>query len=212
MSHIYHSPVTELPHLPHQSIYSYLFPSNDGQDLDAPVFIDGLSERRVTGRQLRTQARRLAGGLRDGLGVRRGDVCCVFGHNSLEWLNAVYGCLAAGVIISPINHGYGPDEVVHQLKDSKATLVFVSPALHPTLLQALKIAGPAVNIPTERIILLSGEDVGQGASRVKCISALWGEEFEPEVFCDGAEHETAWLCYSSGTVRALHICIWPGAD
>jgi long-subunit acyl-CoA synthetase (AMP-forming) len=45
---------------------------------------------------------RLATGMRS-LGVRKGDVACLWGPNSLEWAQTAYGCMAAGVTVSPAN-------------------------------------------------------------------------------------------------------------
>ena len=199
---VYECPLEHSPELPRQSIFSYLFPRDDTNlDSDSPQFIDGLTDRRVSRRQLETQAKRLAAGLRR-LRLKRDDVICVFGQNSLEWLNAVYGSLAAGLVISPINYGYTPQEVLHQLRDSTACLCFVSPALYPTLLKALELAkGSWINMDASRIILLcSPNEKKPELASLRCTSDLWEDEIELDHFGDGDEHRTAWLCYSSGTV------------
>lgn len=97
------------PYLPQISIFDYLLPGQQGvsplQDFDPslPAFIDGRDNRTFTRGQLREVALRLAGGLR-GLGLKRGDTAGVWGYNSLEWVNAAYGCLAAGIVVSPANY------------------------------------------------------------------------------------------------------------
>jgi hypothetical protein len=97
------------PPLPRQSIFEYLFPSTPTssyarQDKQAVSYIDAATGRSVTRGDLEVQAKRLATGLR-GVGMKRGDVACIFGLNSLEWINAMFGSQAAGLRVSPANYG-----------------------------------------------------------------------------------------------------------
>jgi acyl-CoA synthetase (AMP-forming)/AMP-acid ligase II len=105
MVHIYTSDLPSPP-LPRQSIFHHLFPELDGPcaiPASAPQLIDALSGRVVTREQVRLDAQRLAGGLRK-LGLKRGDVVGVVGVNSVEWCNAVFGSLAGGYRVSPMNY------------------------------------------------------------------------------------------------------------
>ena len=103
-------PLTAAPVLPKCSSFEYLFPSAGskefspaaGLDDSAVAFIDGLTDRRLTRRQVKENALRLASGLKK-MGLKHGDVACVHGLNTLEWLNALLGCQAARVIFSPAN-------------------------------------------------------------------------------------------------------------
>jgi hypothetical protein len=53
----------------------------------------------------------------------------------------------------------------------------------------------------DRIVLLCPKgDKPNNALQFKAIEELWGNEGKPEVFENGDEKETAFLCYSSGTV------------
>ena len=216
MARMYTSPITDLPPLPRQSLFTYLFPQpstpafQPPRDLDAPAFIDGLNDRILSYRVLESQAKRLASGIRGRLGLRKGDVACVFGLNSLEWLNAVYGCLAANVVVSTVNYGYTPSEVLHQLKDSTARMCFVSPALYPVLVKALDMSKKnEVKVDRGRIVLLcpSGSTDRPNVNGLRCVEEIWGEkEAELDKFYEGDEQETAFLCYSSGTVSEKHQC------
>jgi acyl-CoA synthetase (AMP-forming)/AMP-acid ligase II len=104
---VYQAPLRP-PILPSQSIFHYLFPNDSAfypkQDRSSVAFIDALSGRSVTRGDLEEQGRRLATGIRK-RGLHRGDVACIFGLNSLEWINAMLGCQAAGVRVSPVNYG-----------------------------------------------------------------------------------------------------------
>ena len=105
--HIYTSDVPSPP-LPRQSIIHHLFPELDNPSSppfppSTPTLIDAASGKTLTRAEVLLQTQRLAGGLRK-LGLKRGDVVGVIGVNSLEWCNAVYGSLAAGLRVSPMNY------------------------------------------------------------------------------------------------------------
>lgn len=101
------------PQLPRCSVFEFLFPKSKQYNyFPAPAsdplgvkkaFIDGLTGNAVTREQVEEQALALAGGLKK-LGVKTGEVACLFGMNSLEWINALFGCQALGVITSPANY------------------------------------------------------------------------------------------------------------
>lgn len=98
-----------VPTLPEVGLFTYLFPDKASDsplqqfDPSIPAFIDGFDGRTLTRGQLKTNALRLASGLRS-LGLKRGDVACLWGQNSLEWAQAAFGLMAAGITISPANY------------------------------------------------------------------------------------------------------------
>lgn len=95
------------PTLPKCSIFEYLFGQGDSYPTpnpDGPAFIDGFTGRSLTRAEVGLQARRLASGIMS-LGVKRGDVMCIFGMNSHEWINALLGGQAAGLVVSPASYG-----------------------------------------------------------------------------------------------------------
>ena len=206
MSAIYRSPFPE-PILPKQSIFHYLFPSQNNElpyplpSPDTVSFIEAATDRCITRGQLESQAKKLASGLRS-LGLKRGDVACIFGTNSLEWINAMLGCQAAGVRVTPANFAYTPKELYHQLRDSQAELIFLQPNSLQTLFQAIEGDSKlSSKFSRDRIVLLCQKsEKGQGEREFKVVEELWGEEGEVERFENGDENETAFLCYSSGTV------------
>ncbi|KLT43481.1 putative AMP binding protein [Cutaneotrichosporon oleaginosum] len=190
------------PYLPQISIFDYILPGLQGvsplQEFDPslPAFIDGRDGTTLTRAGLRDLALRLAGGLR-ALGIRRGDVAGVWGYNSLEWVNAAYGCLAAGVVVSPANYAYAPAEVAHQLNDSGSSAVFVDPELLPNFEKAREhLSRP---LPPSRVILLCRPEHKPANSPYKCLAEILADPVEPEHFDGVASNETAWMSYSSGT-------------
>jgi acyl-CoA synthetase (AMP-forming)/AMP-acid ligase II len=97
-----------VPTLPTTGMFTYLFPDKPSDSplrqfpASAPAYICGFTGRTLTRGQLKENALRLATGMRS-LGVRKGDVACLWGPNSLEWAQTAYGCMAAGVTVSPAN-------------------------------------------------------------------------------------------------------------
>jgi len=97
-----------VPFLPQQALFEYMFPENDTispipvWDPALPAFIDGVDGRVLHRGELIENAKRLISGLR-AIGLERGDTACLWGLNSLEYAQAVYGCTAAGLVVSPAN-------------------------------------------------------------------------------------------------------------
>ena len=107
---IYESDV-QPPHLPRTSLFHYLFlPKAKGRPpryYDTPhpktiAFIDGLTGRTLFRSDLPIHASWLRTGLKI-CGARKGDVACIFGENSLEWVSACFGAQATSMIVSPVD-------------------------------------------------------------------------------------------------------------
>src|SRR5437763_1329478 len=82
--------------------------------------------RRVTFAELAGLVRRAAAGCAV-RGVQPGDRGAVWGPNSLEWVVAALGALAAGAAIVPLNTRFKAEEAAYILDKSGAALTFVSP-------------------------------------------------------------------------------------
>jgi len=98
-----------VPPLPTTGLFTYLLPDKPSDsplqqfNKDLPAFIDGVTGRTITRGQLKENALRLASGIR-ALGLKKKDVACLWGPNSLEWAQAAFGLMAAGVTVSPANY------------------------------------------------------------------------------------------------------------
>ncbi|WVQ85014.1 hypothetical protein IAT38_007178 [Cryptococcus sp. DSM 104549] len=195
------------PPLPRASVFDYLFPPSGTPTAfptpkrDIPAFIDGLTGRTLTRGDIEAEALALAGGLAK-LGVKKGEVACLFGMNSLEWVNACLGCQARGVVVSPANYAYTPTELLHQLRDSTSAAAFVQPAILPTLLSALKLPN-SPTLPDDRIILLCDKASKPAElGHLRCTEEVreLGKGVDGRARWEaGEETKTAYLCYSSGT-------------
>jgi long-subunit acyl-CoA synthetase (AMP-forming) len=92
-----------------------------------------------------------------------------------------------------------PGELLHQLTDSTASLVFVDPALLLNLQKTLALPG-APKLPKSRIVLLCPPSARPAEFKdYKCVQEVWAEPIEIQHVRPGEEHNGAVLCYSSGT-------------
>lgn len=100
-----------VPPLPRQSVFHYLFPpkkkGKTPRFYPAPVpvslaFIDGLTGQRIYRSEIWQRAMWIASGLGQA-GLRREDVACIFGFNSIEWVLSCFAAQARELIVSPVN-------------------------------------------------------------------------------------------------------------
>jgi len=100
------------PHLPRDSVFGYLFPPKvkgdppryyPKTDPKAIGFIDGLTGKEVLREEIPVRSMWLAAGISK-LGVKRGEVVCIFGMNSLEWIEACFAVQSADATVTPANY------------------------------------------------------------------------------------------------------------
>lgn len=78
------------------------------------------------------------------------DVLAVFSPNSIDLPPIIWGTLAIGGTICPINPNYKAEELLHPLKDSKAKAIVTQKAQAPAARQAAQRAG----ISLDRVIVI----------------------------------------------------------
>jgi fatty-acyl-CoA synthase len=88
--------------------------------------IDG--ERRLTYGEFAARCHRLAHALHNDLGCRPGDRVAYLCGNTLELLEAYYGVVLAGGILTPLNIRLSAPEFQQVLDDCAASLLFVHPS------------------------------------------------------------------------------------
>ncbi|HWI51489.1 MAG TPA: long-chain fatty acid--CoA ligase [Symbiobacteriaceae bacterium] len=114
---------------PDEPLYALLERAAEGHgDTVATIFMGG----RMTYRELRDQARRLATGLQL-LGIQKGDRVALMLPNCPQAVIAYYGALMAGAVVTQINPMYTRRELQHQLADSGASVMIALDLLYPRL-------------------------------------------------------------------------------
>jgi benzoate-CoA ligase family protein len=85
-------------------------------------------ERSATFGELAAEVQRVANALRR-LGLRRDDVVAILAPDSVEWVSAFFGTLAAGGVALGLNTLLKPHELAFQLEDSRARALIAGAAL-----------------------------------------------------------------------------------
>ncbi|VDC07101.1 unnamed protein product [Peniophora sp. CBMAI 1063] len=193
---IYKSPYPSCT-LPSTSIFTFLFSGH--HDHSRTAYIDVLTKRTLTRAQVRLMALQLGHGARKDLRLEKSEVALVFSPNSIAWPVVLLGLVAAGGIATLANSGYTSSELAHQYKDSGARLLFV----HPTLLTIARAMFESLGFSKQdadtRIIIMDLDiHSADGLRGVK--SLIGGGALDAEEQYGGERaHETAVICYSSGT-------------
>ena len=100
------------PHLPRSTVFHYLFPPKrkgthfryyQATDPRTIAFIDGITGRELYRDEIPVKAMWIHTGLKK-LRLKNRDRVCIFGQNSLEWVEANFGVQAAGMITTPANY------------------------------------------------------------------------------------------------------------
>lgn len=139
--------------------------------------VDG--KQRLTYGEFAARCHRLAHALRNDLGILPGQRVAYLCGNTLELLEAYYGVVLAGGILTPLNVRLGPAEMQQILSDCKASVLFVHPH-HADVADEL--------LPRRRVDLDDGYEDLLAAQPVTL--------FEPEPF---GEDDVCELFYTSGT-------------
>ncbi|KAG1469905.1 hypothetical protein G6F56_002985 [Rhizopus delemar] len=180
--------------IPNTDIYSFITApneSNQNNDLDKPLFIDGETSNYLTWNQINKASAHLASGWKENVGLKEGDTVTIFAPNQLDHAVLYFSLLAADCTISPGNPAYTEAEFEHQIKDCKATTLVTVPALLPVLLKIWDKIG----YPRSRVFLFGDKEI-DGCRPFYSISG--NKPIERSQKKSQADN-MAFICYSSGT-------------
>lgn len=143
------------------------------------AFIVGESGEILTFEENYRRANRFANALQ-ARGIGKGSVVGLFSRNSFDFVTAGYGILASGAVFTPFNSSYKRRELVHQITNSGASVVFAETSLLPPLQEC--------------------RDQIQGCQVIELEPGFWhsAADSEPEQATD-RDRDVVFLPYSSGT-------------
>ncbi|MEM8630850.1 MAG: AMP-binding protein [Pseudomonadota bacterium] len=179
---IYTSPYGEIK-LTGQSITERLFQGLSKRP-DAVAMVDGPTGRGLTGAEIMTAIRSLAGGL-TAAGLGAGHTVAIMAPNLPEFCIVFHAVAWAGGTVTTINPTYTAAEVKHQLKDAGAEALVTVSMFEETARTAMD------GSDCDRLILIDSDgDTG--------LSGLMGSQLENQYPVDVTEHVVV-MPYSSGT-------------
>jgi len=72
--------------IPSASVYQYVTRNLNGIDDNKPVFIDAVTGAALTFGAFKRDSRRVAAGLQDKFGLKKGDVVAIFSPNQVKYI------------------------------------------------------------------------------------------------------------------------------
>ncbi|KAJ1961343.1 hypothetical protein IWQ62_003900 [Dispira parvispora] len=198
--------------VPSLDVVSYVLQSAQGnkywQDPNRPVYIDAETGTSVTIRQFQQLVPQLAAGWQRHAKLQPGDVVAVISPNDIYYGPVLFGVLAAGGTVSPINPGYTVPEIVYQLRNSGARYVVIDPLMWSTVQPALKEVGidedKVFTFPTSSSLSQKSSitpAVVPPSGSIQDILSLKhsGPWDSPRWSSNQLQEALAYLCFSSGT-------------
>jgi len=175
--------------IPEVSLHEFLF-AELGARAGAPAFVDGGSGASISFGELADMVDRLAGGLA-GRGIGAGDVVAIFSPNTPHYPVVFHAILRANAVVTSVNSLYSTAELVHQLRDAGAKMIFTV----MSFLDRARAAAAAVGLGEEAVVVI---DPAEGAEGHLRLQDLLDAPARPPVH-DRRPADTAVLPYSSGT-------------
>ncbi|EXF79038.1 hypothetical protein CFIO01_05798 [Colletotrichum fioriniae PJ7] len=190
--------------IPEVDVLSYVF-GTSASDGDLPIFVDAEKPaQNLRKPELETCVKRLAGGLRQTLGIQNDDVVLAYTENSTWYPVIILGAICAGGIFTGANPGYTDNELTHQLHVSGAKCIFTDAVRLTTALQAAR----SVGIPKEYVVLVDNEGRPRHDSW-RTMEKLMAEPYSWEAISDPLilAEKVAVLNFSSGTTGKPKACM-----
>lgn len=158
---------------------------------DREALLEWECGRRYNYAELNERACRAANFLRHELGVRAGDRVSILAHNSVVYVDLLYGLAKIGAIFTPLNWRLVPAELTYIVQDCRPRVAVVGPEFTGTWAEIAR------EVQVEHVLGVDGAELnGATAYEAALAAAPAGEPARP----DALDEETP-LCilYTSGT-------------
>ncbi|KAH8700728.1 hypothetical protein BGW36DRAFT_395761 [Talaromyces proteolyticus] len=188
---IYRSPLPSL-NIEDVDLVSFLFSNPSNTPLDRPLYIDALSGKQYTFRDVIQRVRSLSNGLQQTFGLKPKDVVALFSPNTIEYPITCHSIVGAGAIVAPTSAALSSIELYAQLETSGARFIIS----HSSLIDTARKAAKGTSI--EKIILLDGA----GTSTCEHIAGTFPQGDLTPIHPSEAARQAAFICFSSGTSGA----------
>jgi fatty-acyl-CoA synthase len=167
---------------------------------DREALFDLSSGQRYTYEQLNRRANCLANFMREQLGLEKGERVSILAHNSVIYLDLLYGLPKIGAIFAPLNWRLTARELAYIINDCQPRVLICG----PEFVGVLEELRPLIQV--EHILSVEGARIeGVPAYEAYASSANPGEPERPQL--DG--EDACCLLYTSGTTGSPKGAILP---
>ncbi|THC89756.1 hypothetical protein EYZ11_010789, partial [Aspergillus tanneri] len=137
--------------IPSIDLWSFLFERPDRPYAEQEVlFADAETGRSLSYTEIRQTALTFGHALRRKWNWQTGDVLTTFASNSIDLPPLIWGTLAIGGVVCPLNPNYPVEELLHPLKDAGTKALLTQREQYPVAIEAAKRVG----IPPDRVLIL----------------------------------------------------------
>ncbi|PYH96924.1 luciferase [Aspergillus ellipticus CBS 707.79] len=175
--------------IPNVDLWTFLFERPDRPfPAHHPLLADAATGRSFSFQQIRRRALHFGHGLQTHWQWQSGDVLVVFAPNSIDLPPLIWGTLAVGGVVCPVNSSYRAEELLHPLKDARAKAIVTTKAQSSVVYDAVDRAG----LSRDRVILLDEPSPSW-------IDGEFASDAPHSPLIRRPDQELAFLVYSSGT-------------
>ena len=157
---------------------------------DRQALVELATERRFTYAQLNARSNRAANYLSGRLGVGKGDRVSILAHNSVVYLDLLYGLAKIGAIFAPLNWRLVARELAYVINDCRPKVLLCGPEFVATLVEMKP------DISVEHFLSLEGAEIDGAMSYEGGVAAAASAE-PPRPPLDGDDGHC--ILYTSGT-------------
>lgn len=149
------------------------------------------SGRRYTYAELNERANRVANFMQHDLGVEKGDRVSILAHNSVVYVDLLYGLAKIGAVLAPLNWRLVAQELVYIVNDCRPRVLLVGPEFAGVFEEMWP------EIDTVEIVALDGAEIGGAPDYEEALAAASAAEPErPAALSSESAH---CILYTSGT-------------
>jgi len=157
---------------------------------DREALYDLHTNRRYTYAELNTRANQAANFLREKFGVQKGDRVSILAHNSIAYIDLLYGLGKIGAVFAPLNWRLTSHELTYIINDCQPKIIITGPEFAPVLEEM------RTHITVETIIALEGAPIAAAESYEQLLEHSPVTE-PPQPTLDG--DDAYCILYTSGT-------------
>ncbi|KAF9219269.1 acetyl-CoA synthetase-like protein [Gyrodon lividus] len=165
---------------------------------DSPWLIEDATGRHIGLEELRARTFGLANSFKARYGINENDVVLIFSPNHVDYPPVIWATHRLGAIVSGANPAYTTNELLYQMRMTKASLVVTHPGSMNTAVSAARAAG----IPDARVVVFDQVPVNEHTTVETLVQeGLRMEQcfVEPRLKQGEAMSKIAFLSFSSGT-------------